>query len=120
MTLANDPAGRFEVGKLEPATAESESTLPKGFLGILTLVVMVCVPSMVGMMLTICLPILPNMVAAVHGDKAARISRPPAGIVVGCILSCFLLCRMSARTLMLKMLARLCGIGVAGVARKGI
>ena len=61
-------------------------------LGILTIVVMVCGPAMVGMMLTICLPILPNMVAAVHGDKAALISMPTAGIVVGGILAGFLLC----------------------------
>src|ERR1700761_9583299 len=119
MTLANDPAGRFEVGKLEPATAESESTLPKGFLGILTIVVMVCGPSMVGMMLTICLPILPNMVAAVHGDKAALISMPTAGIVVGGILAGFLLSRMSARTLMLTMIALFGVIGAAGMALEG-
>src|SRR6201996_8973374 len=119
MTLANDPAGRFEVGKLEPATAESESTLPKGFLGILTIVVMVCGPSMVGMMLTICLPILPNMVAAVHGDKAALISMPTAGIVVGGILAGFLLSRVSARTLMLAMIALFGVIGAAGMALEG-
>ena len=45
------------MGTLEPVTTESESALPKGWLGILTIVVMVCGPSMVGMMLTD----LPNM-----------------------------------------------------------
>src|ERR1700748_3835310 len=119
MTLANDPAGRSERGKLDPATAESESPLPKGFLGILTIVFMVCGPSMVGMMLTICLPILPNMVAAGHGDKAALISMPTAGIVVGGILAGFLLSRMSARALMLTMIALFGVIGAAGMVLEG-
>jgi MFS family permease len=104
---------------LEPATADTESTLPKGLLGILTIVVMVCGPSMVGMMLTICLPILPNMVAAVHGDKAALISMPTAGIVVGGILAGFLLSRVSARTLMLVMIGLFGVIGAAGMALEG-
>ena len=104
---------------MEPTTAESESTLPKGWLGILTIVVMVCGPSLVGMMLTICLPILPNMVAAVHGDKAALISMPTADIVVGGILAGFLLSRMSARTLMLVMIALFGVIGAAGMVLEG-
>ncbi len=113
------PTGRFKVGKLEPATVEPESMLPKGLLGILTVAVMVCGPSMVGMMLTICLPILPNMVSAVHGDKAALISMPTAGIVVGGIVAGFLLSRMSAKTLMLVTIALFGVVGAAGIALEG-
>ena len=107
------------MGKLEPVTVDAESVLPKGFLGILTVAVMVCGPSMVGMMLTICLPILPNMVSAVHGDKAALISMPTAGIVVGGIAAGFLLSRMSAKTLMLIAIALFGILGASGIALEG-
>jgi MFS family permease len=104
---------------LEPVTVESERTLPRGFLGILTIVVMVCGPSMVGMMLTICLPILPNMVAAVAGDKAALIAMPTGGIVVGGIIAGFLLSRMQARNLMLGAIALFGVIGALGFILQG-
>jgi len=94
-------------------------TLPKGPLGILTIVVMVCGPSMVGMMLTICLPILPNMVKAVNGDKAALIAMPTAGIVVGGILAGLLLSRVTAKTLMLWSIALFGVIGVLGMVLEG-
>ena len=93
--------------------------LPKGFLGILTIVVMVCGPSMVGMMLTICLPILPNMVAAVAGNKAALIAMPTGGIVVGGIIAGFLLSRVPARTLMLTAIALFGIIGALGFVLQG-
>ena len=107
------------VGKLASVTTEAESALPKGWLGILTIVVMVCGPAMVGMMLTICLPILPNMVAAVDGNKAALISMPTGGIVVGGILAGFLLSRMKARTLMLVAIALFGVIGGLGFILQG-
>ena len=107
------------MGTLEPVTTESESALPKGWLGILTIVVMVCGPSMVGMMLTICLPILPNMVDAVAGNKAALIAMPTGGIVVGGIIAGFLLSRMPARTLMLIAIALFGVIGALGFVLQG-
>jgi MFS family permease len=94
-------------------------TLPKGLLGIITIVVMVCGPSMVGMMLTICLPILPNMVKAVGGDKAALIAMPTAGIVVGGILAGLLLSRVSAKTLMIWSIALFGLIGLSGMVLEG-
>lgn len=102
-----------------PVATESESMLPKGFLGILTIIVMVCGPSMVGMMLTICLPILPNMVSAVDGNKAALIAMPTGGIVVGGIIAGFLLSRMQARTLMLVAIALFGVIGALGFVLQG-
>jgi MFS family permease len=107
------------VGKLALAGSESQSTLPTGWLGILTIVVMVCGPAMVGMMLTICLPILPNMVAAVAGNKAALISMPTGGIVVGGIIAGFLLSRIQARTLMLVAIALFGIIGALGFVLQG-
>jgi MFS family permease len=94
-------------------------TLPKGFLGIVTIVVMVCGPSMVGMMLTICLPILPNMVKAAGGDKAALIAMPTAGIVVGGILAGLLLSRITAKTLMISSIALFGVIGLSGMVLEG-
>ncbi|HTH97134.1 MAG TPA: MFS transporter [Stellaceae bacterium] len=94
-------------------------TLPKGLLGIVTIVVMVCGPAMVGMMLTICLPILPNMVKAVGGDKAALIAMPTAGIVVGGILAGLLLSRVSAKTLMIWSIALFGVVGVLGMVLEG-
>ena len=93
------------MGKLEPVTVESESTLPKGFLGILTIVVMVCGPSMVGMMLTILIPVLPEIVKHVPGGRTWLIAMPTAGIVVGGVMAGFLLSRVSARNLMLVAIA---------------
>jgi MFS family permease len=112
-------AGRFKVGKLEPATAESDSTLPTGLLGILTIVVMVCGPAMVGMMLTILIPILPNIVSAVGGNKDTLIAMPTFGIVVGGILAGFLLSRLPARTLMLVGIALFGVIGGLGILLQG-
>ncbi len=100
-------------------TAKDGYTLPTGLLGIITIVVMVCGPSMVGMMLTIVLPILPNMVKAVGGDKAALIAMPTAGIVVGGIIGGLLLSRVSAKTLMVVSIALFGIIGFAGMALQG-
>jgi MFS family permease len=94
-------------------------TLPTGLLGIVTIVVMVCGPSMVGMMLTIVLPILPNMVKAVGGDKAALIAMPTAGIVAGGIVGGLLLSRVSAKTLMVISIALFGIVGFAGMVLQG-
>jgi predicted MFS family arabinose efflux permease len=107
------------VGKLEPVTVESESTLPKGFLGILTIIVMVCGPSMVGMMLTILIPVLPEIVKHVPGGRTWLIAMPTAGIVVGGVLAGFLLSRVSARNLMLVAIALFGVIGSLGFILEG-
>ena len=107
------------MGKLEPVTVESESTLPKGFLGILTIVVMVCGPSMVGMMLTILIPVLPEIVKHVPGGRSLLIAMPTAGIVVGGVLAGFLLQRMSSRNLMLIAIVLFGVIGSLGLVLEG-
>jgi MFS family permease len=107
------------VGKLEPETAEPESMLPKGMLGILTIVVMVCGPSIVGMMLTILIPVLPEIVKHVPGGRSLLIAMPTAGIVVGGILAGFLLQRMSARNLMLIAIVLFGMIGSLGLVLEG-
>jgi len=93
--------------------------LPKGVLGILTIVVMACGPSMVGMMLTILIPIFPEVVKHVPGDRTLLIAMPTAGIVVGGILAGFLLQRISARNLMLIAIALFGLIGSLGLVLQG-
>jgi MFS family permease len=99
--------------------APGSYTLPTGLVGIITIVVMVCGPAMVGMMLTIVLPILPNMVKAVGGDKAALIAMPTAGIVAGGIVGGLLLSRVSAKTLMVVSIALFGIVGFAGMVLQG-
>jgi MFS family permease len=71
------------------------------------------------MMLTIVLPILPNMVKAVGGDKAALIAMPTAGIVAGGIVGGLLLSRVSAKTLMVVSIALFGIVGFAGMVLQG-
>ena len=80
---------------------------------------MVCGPAMVGMMLTIVLPILPEIAKDVSGGRNVLIAMPTMGIVVGGIAAGFLLSRMSARNLMLWMTIAFGVVGFAGMALGG-
>jgi MFS family permease len=71
-------------------------------------------------MLTIVLPILPNIAKDVVGGRDVLIAMPTLGIVVGGIAAGSLLSRFSARTLMLWMVAAFGVIGFAGVVLHGV
>ncbi len=92
---------------------------PEGRLSALAIAVMACGPAMVGMMLTIVLPILPNIARDVAGGRDVLIAMPTMGIVVGGIAAGFLLSRVGARTLMLWMVAAFGVVGLAGVVLHG-
>jgi MFS family permease len=113
------------VGKLKPVTqtgnnpAGPSNALPGGILGIITIIVMVCGPSMVGMMLTILIPVLPEIAKEVPVGRSMLIAMPTMGIVVGGIAAGFLLSRASARTIMLSMIAVFGVVGMAGMVLQG-
>jgi MFS family permease len=96
-----------------------QSALPSGFLGIIAVIVMVSGPSMVGMMLTILTPILPEIAKEVPGGRSTLITMPTAGIVAGGIIAGFLLSRAPARSIMLWMIAAFGIIGMAGMVLQG-
>ncbi len=73
--------------------------LPAGWPGVLTIAIMVCGPAMNGMMLTIVLPILPNIAKDVVGGRDVLIAMPTMGIVAGGVIAGFLLGSVSVRTL---------------------
>ena len=112
--------GKLATDTLDQAQAASGAQLPDGLLGFVTIAVMVSGPAMVGMMLTIVLPILPNIAKDVVGGRDVLIAMPTMGIVVGGIAAGFLLSRFSARTLMLWMVAAFGVIGFAGVVLHGV
>ncbi len=60
---------------------------------------MVCGPAMTGMMLTIVLPILPNIAKDVIGGRDVLIAMPTMGIVAGGVIAGFLLGGVTARTI---------------------
>jgi MFS family permease len=101
------------------SAADRPSTLPGGLLGIVAIVVMVSGPSMVGMMLTILTPILPEIAKEVPGGRSTLITMPTAGIVAGGIIAGYLLSRASARSIMLWMIAAFGIIGMAGMVLQG-
>jgi MFS family permease len=101
------------------SAADRPSTLPGGLLGIVAIVVMVSGPSMVGMMLTILTPILPEIAKEVPGGRSTLITMPTAGIVAGGIIAGFLLSRAPARSIMLWMIAAFGIIGMAGMVLQG-
>jgi MFS family permease len=119
------------LGKVEAVTAQSgetpagqtpakaESALQGGLLGIITTIVMVSGPSLVGMMLTILIPVLPEIAKEVPGGPKVLIAMPTMGIVVGGIIAGFLLSRAAARTIMLSMIAVFGVIGLAGMVLHG-
>lgn len=96
------------------------ASLPGGLPGILAVAAMACGPAMVGMMLTIVLPILPEIAKDVVGGRNVIIAMPTMGIVVGGIIAGFLLGRMSARTLMLWMIAAFGIVGLAGMVLQDV
>jgi MFS family permease len=98
---------------------DSDQRRPRGWLAVLATATMVCGPAMVGMMLTIVLPILPNIAKDVSGGRDILIAMPTTGIVVGGIAAGFLLSRIPARALMLAMTVAFGVIGFAGMALKG-
>ncbi len=93
--------------------------LPDGILGIVAIIVMVCGPAMVGMMLTILIPVLPDIAKEVPVGRRMLISMPTMGIVVGGIAAGFLLSRASARSIMLTMIAIFGLVGMAGMVLHG-
>ncbi len=114
------------LGKVEAVTAQSAhipaqagNALPSGILGVITTIVMVSGPSLVGMMLTILIPVLPEIAKAVPGGPKVLIAMPTMGIVVGGIVAGFLLSRASARSIMLSMIGVFGLIGMAGMVLHG-
>jgi predicted MFS family arabinose efflux permease len=116
------------VGKMTDDTARDAQAatparagggLPSGWLGVLAIAVMVCGPAMTGMMLTIVLPILPNIARDIAGGRDVLIAMPTSGIVVGGIVAGILLSRIPARSLMLWMTVAYGVIGFAGMALQG-
>jgi len=90
-------------------------SLPPGLPGILAVAAMACGPAMVGMTLTIVLPILPDIAKDVVGGRDVLIAMPTMGIVVGGVTAGLLLSRMSARSLMLWMIGAFAVVGFAGM-----
>jgi MFS family permease len=104
----------------DAALDSTKTRLPGGWLGFIAIAVLVCGPAMVGMMLTIVLPILPNIAKDVEGGRDVLIAMPTMGIVVGGIAAGSLLSRFSARALMLWMVAAFGIVGFAGVLLHGV
>jgi MFS family permease len=77
--------------------AGSAGTLPGGILGIIAIAAMVCGPAMNGMMLTIVLPILPNIAKDVVGGRDVLIAMPTMGIVAGGIIAGFMMGGVSGK-----------------------
>jgi MFS family permease len=93
--------------------------LPPGWIGILAVAVMVCGSAMTGMMLTIVLPMLPEMAREVVGGNNVLIAMPTVGIVVGGIVAGPLIDRMSPRTIMLWMVLAFGIVGLGGMVLGG-
>ncbi|MDB5394022.1 MAG: transporter [Rhodospirillales bacterium] len=74
---------------------------------------------MVGMMLTILIPVLPEIAKEVPVGRSMLIAMPTMGIVVGGIIAGYLLSRASARTIMLSMIAVFGIVGMAGMVLQG-
>ncbi len=74
---------------------------------------------MVGMMLTILQPILPEIAKEVPVGRSMLIAMPTMGIVAGGIAAGFLLSRVSSRSIMLWMIAAFGIIGMAGMVLQG-
>jgi MFS family permease len=117
----NEAGGEMKPGKAMDgaATPAADSPLPSGWLGIVAIAAMVCGPAMVGMMLTIVLPILPNIAKDVSGGRNVLIAMPTMGIVAGGIAAGFLLSRVPARALMLWMTLAFGVVGVSGMLLGG-
>lgn len=75
---------------------------------------------MVGMMLTIVLPILPEIAKDVVGGRNVLIAMPTLGIVAGGVAAGFLLSRMSARNLMLWTIALFGIVGLSGMVLQNV
>lgn len=101
------------------SSVAQRGNLPAGWLGVLAIAIMVCGPAMVGMMLTIVLPILPNIAKEVAGGRDVLIAMPTMGIVVGGIVAGSLISRLGARAVMLLMMVAFGIIGFAGVYLQG-
>ena len=95
------------------------SAIPGGLLGIITTIVMVSGSATVGMMLTILIPILPEIAKEVPGGPKVLIAMPTMGIVAGGIIAGVLLSRASAREIILTMIALFVLIGMAGMVLHG-
>jgi MFS family permease len=96
------------------------SDLPSGWKGILAIIAMVSGPAIVGMMLTIVLPLLPEMAKEVLGGRNVLIAMPTSGIVVGGIIAGPLIDRFSPRRIMLYMLVAFGIIGLSGMFLGGV
>jgi predicted MFS family arabinose efflux permease len=94
--------------------------LPPGWRSIIAIVAMASGPAMTGMMLTIVLPMLPQMANEVIGGRNVLIALPTFGIVVGGITAGMLIDKMSTRTLMLRMMVAFGIVGFAGMILTGI
>ena len=75
---------------------------------------------MTGMMLTIVLPMLPQMANEVVGGRNILIALPTFGIVIGGIIAGPLMDRMTPRLLMLRMIVLFGVIGVLGMVLTGV
>ena len=94
--------------------------LPPGWRSVVAVIAMACGPAMTGMMLTIVLPMLPQMAKEVIGGRDVLIALPTAGIVVGGIIAGILIDRMSPRALMLRMMVAFGIVGVGGMFLTGV
>jgi MFS family permease len=94
--------------------------LPPGWRGVVAVIAMGSGPAMTGMMLTIVLPMLPQMASEVMGGRNILIALPTAGIVVGGILAGMLMDKMAPRTLILQMMLTFGIVGVGGMFLEGI
>lgn len=93
--------------------------LPPGLKGVLVATVIACGPAMAGMMLTILLPILPEIAKEVQGGRDALVAMPTIGIVVGGVIAGWLIERFTARRAMLAMFVAFGVIGTAGMVLDG-
>jgi predicted MFS family arabinose efflux permease len=94
--------------------------LPPGLKGILVATVIACGPAMAGMMLTILLPILPEIAKEVQGGRDALVAMPTIGIVVGGVIAGWMIERWTARRSMLAMFVAFGVIGTAGMVLDGV
>lgn len=94
--------------------------LPPGLKGVLVATVIACGPAMAGMMLTILLPILPEIAKEVQGGRDALVAMPTVGIVVGGLVAGWMIERWTARRAILAMFVAYGVIGTAGMAIDGM
>jgi MFS family permease len=94
--------------------------LPPGWRSVIAVIAMACGSAMTGMMLTIVLPMLPQMAKEVVGGRDILIALPTAGIVGGGIIAGILMDRMSPRTLMLRMIVVFGIVGAGGMFLTGV